>query len=146
HVGRVLAALPVFGEDAPLPPTASNIWAVTGNASATGNALLAHDPHLALTPPTQWHLARVEAPGLTLAGAFAPGVPFLMLGHNGHVAWGFTTTHSDTQDVFVERLAGADAYMTPDGPRPFVTREEVIEVRFGEPVRLRVRETRHGPV
>lgn len=146
HVGRVLAALPVFGEDAPLPSTASNIWAVTGSASATGKPLLANDPHLALTTPTQWHLARVEAPGLTLAGAFAPGVPFLMLGHNGHVAWGFTTTHSDTQDVFVERLAGADAYLTPDGPRPFAMREEVIEVRFGDPVRMRVRETRHGPV
>jgi penicillin amidase len=146
HLARVLAALPVFGEDAPLPSTASNIWAVTGAASATGKPLLANDPHLALVTPTQWHLARVEAPGLTLAGAFAPGVPFLMLGHNGHVAWGFTTTHSDTQDVFIERLAGADAYLTPDGPRPFETREEVIEVRFGDPVRMRVRETRHGPV
>lgn len=146
HLARVLAALPVFGEDAPLPSTASNIWAVTGPASATGSAILANDPHLALVTPSQWHLARVEAPGLTLAGAFAPGVPFLMLGHNGHVAWGFTTTHSDTQDVFIERLAGEDAYLTPDGPRPFETREEVIEVRFGDPVRMRVRETRHGPV
>lgn len=146
HLARVFAALPVFGEDAPLPSTASNIWAVTGQASATGNAILANDPHLALMTPSQWHLARVEAPGLTLAGAFAPGVPFLMLGHNGHIAWGFTTTHSDTQDVFIERLAGADSYVTPDGPRPFETREEVIEVRFGSPVRMRVRETRHGPV
>ncbi|MFN7000889.1 MAG: penicillin acylase family protein, partial [Elioraea tepidiphila] len=146
HIDRVIAALPVFGEDAPLPSTASNSWAVTGPESVTGNALLANDPHLALVTPTQWHLARVEAPGLTLAGAFAPGVPFLMLGHNGHVAWGFTTTHSDTQDVFIERLVDEDHYLTPDGPRPFETREEIIEVRFGEPVRLRVRETRNGPV
>ena len=146
HIDRVLAALPVFGEDAPLPATASNSWAVTGPQSATGKALLANDPHLALVTPTQWHLARVEAPGLTLAGAFAPGVPFLVLGHNGHVAWGFTTTHSDTQDVFIERLVDAEHYLTPDGPRPFRIREEVIEVRFGEPVRMRVRETRNGPV
>ncbi len=146
HLDRVIAALPVFGEDAPLPSTASNSWAVTGPQSASGNALLANDPHLALVTPTQWHLARVEAPGLTLAGAFAPGVPFLMLGHNGHVAWGFTTTHSDTQDVFIEQLVDQDHYLTPDGPRRFETREEVIQVRFGEPVTLRVRETRHGPV
>jgi len=146
HIDRVIAALPVFGEDAPLPSTASNVWAVTGPQSATGKALLANDPHLALVTPTQWHLARVEAPGLTLAGAFAPGVPFLILGHNGHIAWGFTTTHSDTQDVFIERLVDQDHYLTPDGPRPFTVREEVIDVRFGEPVRLRVRETRNGPV
>lgn len=146
HIDRVIAALPVFGEDAPLPATASNSWAVTGPESATGNALLANDPHLALVTPTHWHLARLDAPGLTLAGVFAPGVPFLMLGHNGHIAWGFTTTHSDTQDVFIERLVDEDHYLTPDGPQAFRTREEVIEVRFGEPVRLRVRETRNGPV
>jgi penicillin amidase len=146
HLARVLAALPVFGEDAPLPAAASNSWAVTGPGSASGNALLANDPHLALVTPTLWHLARIDAPGLTLAGAFLPGVPFLMLGHNGRIAWGFTTTHSDTQDVFIERLVGEDAYLAPGGPRPFTVREEVIEVRFGEPVRLRVRETRNGPV
>lgn len=146
HLERVLAALPVFGEDAPVPPTASNIWAVTGSRSATGQPLLANDPHLAYSQPIQWHLARVEAPGLTLVGAFAPGVPFLVLGRNADIAWGMTTTHSDTQDVFIERLAGPDSYLTPDGPRPFAYREEVIGVRFGEPVTMRVRATRHGPV
>ncbi|WP_144185013.1 penicillin acylase family protein [Elioraea rosea] len=146
HLERVLAALPVFGEDAPVPPTASNIWAVTGSRSSTGLPLLSNDPHLAYAQPIQWHLARVEAPGLTLVGAFAPGVPFLVLGRNADIAWGMTTTHSDTQDVFVERLAGPDSYLAPDGPRPFAYREEVIGVRFGEPVTMRVRTTRHGPV
>ena len=146
HIDRVLAALPVFGDDAPVPPSASNIWAVTGARSATGLPLLANDPHLAFSQPIQWHLARVEAPGLTLAGAFAPGVPFLVLGRNQAIAWGMTTTHSDTQDVFVERLAGPDSYVTPDGPRPFTVREETFRVRFGEDVTMRVRTTRHGPV
>ncbi|MFQ3622911.1 MAG: penicillin acylase family protein [Acetobacteraceae bacterium] len=146
HAARLLAGLPRFGEDAPHPPAASNIWAVTGSRSATGRPLLANDPHLALVTPGPFQLARVEAPGLSLAGGFAPGVPFLMLGHNGHVAWGFTTTHSDTQDVFIERLVDADRYLTPEGPRPFTVREERIAVRFGEDVVLRVRETRNGPV
>jgi penicillin amidase len=146
HVGRVLAALPVFGEDAPVPPSASNIWAVTGARSATGQPILANDPHLAFSQPIQWYLARVEAPGLTLAGAFAPGVPFLVLGRNQAIAWGMTTTHSDTQDVFIERLAGPDSYVTPEGPRPFAVREETFRVRFGEDVTMRVRATRNGPV
>jgi penicillin amidase len=146
HVARVLAALPVFGEDAPVPPSASNIWAVTGARSATGKPLLANDPHLAFGQPIQWHLARVETPEMTLVGAFAPGVPFLVLGRNAHVAWGMTTTHSDTQDVFIERLAGEDSYVTPAGPRPFTVREERFRVRFGEDVTMRVRATGNGPV
>jgi len=150
HLDRVLSAMPAFGpetgRDAPVPPTASNVWAVTGARSSTGKPLLANDPHLSFSQPIQWHLARVEAPGLTLAGAFAPGVPFLVLGRNHAIAWGMTTTHSDTQDVFVERLAGPDSYVTPDGPRPFSVREERFRVRFGEDVTMRVRATRHGPV
>jgi penicillin amidase len=83
-----------------------------------------------------------------LAGATAPGVPFLIAGHNGEIAWAFTTTHGDTQDLFVERLS-ADRpghYDSPDGPRPFETREETIRVRDGEPRRFTLRHSRHGPI
>ena len=66
-----------------------------------------------------------------LAGATAPGVPFLVIGHNGRIAWTFTTTGADTQDVFVETPAGDGAYATPDGPKPFTVREERIHVRGG---------------
>jgi penicillin amidase len=143
----LLAALPRFPADAPLPESASNAWAVDGSRSASGAPLLATDPHLGYTAPILWYLARIELPGgRVLAGATAPGVPGIVIGRNERLAWGFTTTHADTQDVFIERLAGPDAYLTPDGPRPFTVREEVIRVRFGRPVTLRVRETRHGPV
>lgn len=143
----LLAALPVFPADAPLPSMASNAWVVGGARSASGAPLLATDPHLGFQAPILWYLARIDLPGgRVLAGATAPGVPGIVIGRSEHLAWGFTTTHSDTQDVFVERLAGADAYETPDGPRPFAVREEVIRVRWGQPVTLRVRETRHGPV
>jgi penicillin amidase len=144
---RLIAQLPVFPEDAPLPAMASNAWTVTGPRAAGGAPLLASDPHLGYSAPILWYLARIELPGgRVLAGATAPGVPGIVIGRNSHLAWGFTTTHSDTQDVFVERLAGPDAYETPDGPRPFATREEVIRVRWGDPVTITARETRHGPV
>lgn len=144
---RMAAALPRFPGDAPLPAMASNSWAVAPERSASGAALLANDPHLGFGAPILWYLARIELPGgRVLAGATAPGVPGIVIGRNEGLAWGFTTTHSDTQDVFVERLAGTGAYETPDGPRPFTEREEVIRVRWGAPVTLRVRETRHGPV
>ncbi|NBB84158.1 MAG: penicillin acylase family protein, partial [Alphaproteobacteria bacterium] len=130
------------------PRTASNEWAVDGRHTETGAPILANDPHLGLESPILWYLARIETPTLTLTGATVPGVPILLLGHNGHIAWGFTTTGGDVQDLVVERVDPDDPsrYLTPDGPVPFETREEVIEVRGGEPVTLTVRETRHGPV
>ncbi|HZF76503.1 MAG TPA: penicillin acylase family protein [Acetobacteraceae bacterium] len=148
HLGRVLAALPAFPRDLPHPGSASNAWAVAPSRSATGGALLASDPHLGFQAPVLWYLARIELPdGRFRAGATSPGVPAIVIGRNESLAWGFTTTHSDTQDVFVERLAGPDAYQTPDGPRPFDVREERIAVRGqAEPRVIRVRETRHGPV
>ncbi|MXP61997.1 penicillin acylase family protein [Roseomonas sp. M0104] len=147
RLARLAAAVPHFPEDAPLPATASNVWAVNGAHSVTGAPLLASDPHLGFNAPILWYLVRVELPeGRFLAGATSPGVPFMVIGRNERIAWGFTTTSSDTQDVFVERLAGSDRYETPDGPRPFTLREEAIPVRGRAPELLRVRETRHGPV
>jgi penicillin amidase len=147
HVASELAAvLPRFPDPYTLPGTASNEWAVDGRHTATGAPLLAGDPHLGFGFPSIWYLARIETPGTVLTGATAPGVPFLVLGHNGHIAWTFTTTGADVQDVFIEAPAGDGEYQTPDGPRPFTVREERIKVRGQSDQVLTVRETRHGPV
>ncbi len=153
HLDRLAAALPRFPDDpGSLPASASNAWAVAPSRSATGAALLASDPHLGFQMPPTWYLARIDLPGnvpggRVRAGATSPGVPLIVIGRNEHLAWGFTTTHADTQDLFVERLVGEAGYQTPDGPRPFETRIETIRVRGRDaPEMLRVRETRHGPV
>lgn len=126
----------------------SNAWAVAGSRTPSGRPVLANDPHLGHALPNHWYLVRIDAPGLTLAGASAPGSPFLVLGHNGHVAWALTTTHGDASDLFVERLAGDEParYDTPNGPQPFASRQERIAVRWQEDVTFTVRTTRHGPV
>jgi penicillin amidase len=130
RLGRLAAALPRFPEAGTLPGSASNAWAVAGRHSTSGAPLLASDPHLGFQAPILWYLARIDLrDGRMLAGATSPGVPFLVIGRNAQLAWGFTTTHSDTQDLFIERLAGPDAYETPDGPRPFTVVEERIDVR-----------------
>ncbi len=146
--GRVAAAL-----SEPLgPDTASNEWVVDGAHSASGKPVLANDPHLGLQAPILWYLARVETPELTLAGATVPGVPFHILGHNGAIAWGATSTGSDTQDLFVERLVPApspdeaERYQTPLGAKPFDTRTETIKLRDGSSQTLTVRASRHGPI
>jgi penicillin G amidase len=143
-LGRLLDVLPpVVG-----PRYDSNNWVVDGKHSASGKPLLANDPHLDLGAPGPWYLARLKTPGSDLAGATAPGVPFVVIGHNRHIAWGFTTTTADVEDLFVEKIdpASPARYLTPGGSAPFATRQETIRVRGGAPVELTIRSTRHGPV
>lgn len=127
---------------------ASNEWVLSSAHSVSGKPLLANDPHLSLGFPGTWYLARLVGPGFDIRGATSPGSPAVVLGHNGTIGWGFTTTNLDSQDLFVERIDPTDPnrYITPDGARPFGVREETINVRWGDPITLRVRETRHGPV
>ncbi len=136
-----------------LPPTpppgmGSNAWVVSGDRSETGAPLLANDPHLGLRTPGTWYLVHLDTPQLELIGAGLPGVPGIVLGHNGAIAWGMTNTGPDSQDLFVERLDPADPeqYLTPSGTAPFLKRDEVIKIKGGDPVTLTVRTTRHGPV
>lgn len=145
--GNRLAALDRILPEILRPRRASNAWAVDELLSPSGMPIVAGDPHLGLQSPNLWWLARVEAPGYLRVGAFVPGVPFLVIGHNGALAWTFTTTHSDTQDLFVERVDPADPtrYLTPDGSAPFETRVERFDVD-GEIVEHTLRSTRHGPV
>ena len=127
---------------------ASNEWVLSGAHSVSGKPLLANDPHLDLTFPGTWYLARLVGPGFDIRGATSPGSPGVVLGHNGTIGWGFTTTNLDSQDLFVEKIDPTDPnrYITPDGARPFGVREETINVLWGSPVQLRLRETRHGAV
>lgn len=143
---RLDAVLPRFPSPFTMPDNASNEWAVSGKYTRTGAPLLAGDPHLQFTFPGIWYLARIDTPDHTLVGATAPGVPGVVMGRNRHIAWTFTTTGADVQDIFIEQPAGPGEYMTPDGPKPFHVREARIKVRGQPDVLLKLRSTRHGPV
>jgi penicillin amidase len=129
-----------------LPDNASNEWAVDGAHSVTGAPLLAGDPHLGYSTPGIWYLARIQTPDGVLAGATAPGIPFMVIGHNSHIAWTFTTTGADTQDLFEESALPDGTYEAPGGPEPFRVRHEEIGVLFHPSETMTVRVTRHGPV
>jgi penicillin amidase len=124
----------------------SNNWVLSGARTASGKPLLANDPHLGLAAPALWYFAHMEAPGLRVIGATLPGTPFVVLGRNDRIAWGFTNTGTDVQDLYIEKLDGDDGYLAPEGPRPFEKRLEIIKVKGGNDVTLHVRTTRHGPV
>ena len=130
------------------PKGASNAWALAEGATDTGGAILANDPHLEFSAPIMWYLARVETPKWTAMGATVPGVPFFILAQTGTHAWGMTSTQSDIEDLFIEKLSPdePDRYLTPYGSERFSVREETIKVKGGDDVKLTVRSTRHGPV
>ena len=126
----------------------SNNWVVSGSKSASGSPLLANDPHLGLTSPAAWYMAHIQAPKLNVIGATLPGIPGVVIGHNTQVAWGFTNTDPDVQDLFIEAIDPdfAGRYKTPQGYENFILREETIAIKGHEPLRFLTRETRHGPV
>ncbi len=133
---------------------ASNNWVVSGKHTASGKPLLANDPHLAPSAPPIWYMVHLSAPGMRVAGVTAAGLPGIVIGHNDHIAWGFTNVGADVQDVYLEKFDPQDPkrYMTPTGWREAEIRHEEIKVRKGftdsatDIVTLDVTVTRHGPI
>ena len=142
--GALAAALPADT----VSGLGSNGWVVSGAHTESGKPLLANDPHLRLEVPSVWYLAHISTPEFDVVGATLPGLPFPLVGRTRHLAWGFTNTGPDVQDLFIERIDPDDftRYLTPEGSVPFTLRPETIHVSGEEPVELLVRETRHGPV
>ena len=121
---------------------------MSGDHTTSGKPLLANDPHLGLQAPALWYYARLTTPDLDVVGATLPGVPGIILGHNERIAWGFTNTSPDVQDLYIEKIVAGkpDRYVVPDGSRSFDVRQERIFIKDEDPVTLKVRTTRHGPV
>ncbi|RZI42805.1 penicillin acylase family protein [Herbaspirillum sp. HC18] len=143
-----LAAVAAIAPPSYVDGMGSNNWVVSGDLSETGKPLLANDPHLGLSAPALWYFAHLSAPGLNVIGATLPGIPTVVLGRNDRIAWGFTNTAPDVQDLYIERLNPDDKrqYQTPGGWTEFKIRNETIKVKGQADVTLEVRETRHGPV
>ncbi|WP_404861604.1 penicillin acylase family protein [Georhizobium sp. MAB10] len=133
---------------------ASNNWVVSGQRTDTGLPILANDPHLGLSAPSVWYLAHLRVDGAddeaaqNLVGATLAGAPLVLLGRNDNVAWGFTNTGTDVQDLFIEQVRPGepDRYRTPDGWALFGSREETIVISGAEPHHFTRLSTRHGPV
>ncbi|MBO9472316.1 penicillin acylase family protein [Shimia sp. R10_1] len=127
---------------------ASNAWAAAPSRSASGGTLLANDPHLGLTAPSIWYLARLELQSGGVIGATIPGVPVVLSGRSEALGWGITAAYVDDQDLYIEELDpnNAERYRTPDGFKPFETRKSIITIKDHSPVTLTLRWTENGPV
>lgn len=124
----------------------SNNWVVNGANTVSGKPLLANDPHLSLAAPAIWYYAKLKAPGIEVTGAILPGTPTVVLGRTKGVAWGFTNTAPDVQDLYLEEINEKNEARTPEGWAKLATRNETIKVKGTADVAITVRESRHGPI
>ncbi len=133
----------------------SNNFAVAGSRTADGRAIVANDMHLGLGAPNLWFRARLRypdarAPGgqVDVSGFTLPGIPVVIVGSNTHVAWGFTNSYGDWLDFYEVEFTDEDKlkYRVPDGVAALRVASEWIQVKDGDPIELKVRETRWGPI
>ena len=137
---------------APAPPSSSkpgsNAWAVGGAHTESGAALVAGDMHLGLRVPTVWYRARLRSARgdpPELIGVTLPGVPAVVAGSNGQVAWSFTNSYGDWVDVRGYSCdPEAGLYYTSTGEQRFSVSRERIEVLRGDPVIEVVRDSPLG--
>lgn len=144
RVNQQLASLLV-----PVRQAASNNWAVAPSRTAGKASILANDTHLLLEHPPVWMLMQVSAPGFRAGGIAIAGLPGVVAGYNGHVAWGMTMVMADSQDVYVEKLKqeqGKTMYLFRDKWRPVEERREVIRIKGEADHVVTVQETVHGPL
>ena len=129
----------------------SNSWVVDGRHSATGEPILANDPHLAPSMPGVWYQVGLHCRELTeacpydVSGFSFSGMPGVVVGHNRRIAWGVSTMYADVTDLYLERVDG-DSYEYKGKQQPLVTRRETIKVADGKSRTITVRSTRHGPL
>lgn len=123
----------------------SNAWAANGPAVRGGGALLGGDPHLPQTLPSVWFEVSMSAPGYQAAGVSVPGMPGVLLGHNGNIAWSLTDTQDSATFYYQERVRGSQYYWRGRW-RPLTVVRYSIPVRGGAARQLTVRITAHGPI
>ena len=129
-----------------LPVIGSNDWVVSGAHTVTGKPLLSNDMHLGHQMPNLWYEAHLHAGTLDVAGVTLPGMPYVIVGHNQKIAWGFTNVGPTVTDVYIENFNAEGAYQTPQGWAQPEHRAEVIRIKGRPDVTVDVKITRHGPI
>jgi penicillin amidase len=129
----------------------SNSWAISGQLSTTGSAVIANDMHLGIRVPNTWFRASFEYPHedkkIKVTGATLPGTPNMVIGSNSNIAWGFTNSYGDFSDVVVLNTSeNQKQYLTPKGYLNFTRHKQLIAIKGQEAQEIEVLETIWGPV
>jgi penicillin G amidase len=148
------AGAEIWAQHAPEAVNGSNDWVVSGAHTVTGKPLLSNDMHLGHQMPNLWYEAHLnlvnqvvnQSGNLDVAGVTLPGMPYVIVGHNQRIAWGFTNVGPTVTDAFIENFNAQGAYQTPKGWQQPEHRAEVIHVKGQPDVTVDVEITRHGPI
>src|SRR5580698_2217808 len=124
----------------------SNDWVVSGQHTVSGKPLLSNDMHLDHQMPNLWFAAHLKSGNFDVAGVTLPGVPFVIVGHNQRIGWGFTNVGPTVEDDFIEEFNAQGQYKTPAGWVDAQHRPETIHVKGNPDVTFDVITTRHGPI
>lgn len=127
----------------------SNDWVIAPQRSRSGKSLLASDSHGSLSTPSSWAPVQIRAPKYQAAGLSVPGIPMILAGFNGKVAWSMTSVQGDNQDLFLEKIrrqGNSLSYEVNGKWQPVTVRNETYFVKGQRPIREAVFETRHGPL
>ncbi|MDY7566161.1 penicillin acylase family protein [Pseudomonas sp. RTC3] len=128
---------------------AANNWAISPRRSRSGKSLMANDIHQSAKLPSAWNFVQIRAPKYQAAGVSIAGLPLVMAGFNGKLAWSMTGVMGDNQDLFLEKLKRENNklfYMADGKWQPATVRNETFFVKGERPVRETIYETRHGPL
>lgn len=141
NASQQLSALNLLGT------TSSNNWAIAPQRSRSGKSLLASDSHGPLAAPSLWTFVQIRAPKYQAAGVTVAGLPMVLGGFNGKVAWSATSVLGDNQDLFLEKIrrqGNSLTYEVNGKWQPLGVRNETYFVKGQRPIREAVYETRHG--
>ena len=135
-------------EEADLFRPGSNNWVVSGQHTVSGKPLLSNDMHLNHQMPNLWFEAHLKTTtgNFDVAGVTLPGIPFVIVGHNQRIGWGFTNVGPTVEDDYIEEFNAQGQYKTPAGWVDAQHRQETIHVKGKPDVTLDVVTTRHGPI
>jgi penicillin amidase len=135
---------PLFRDE--VVPIGSNNWVVSGAHTVSGKPLLSNDMHLGHQMPNLWYEVHLRSGDFDVVGVSLPGHPFVIVGHNRRVAWGFTNVCPTVEDAYIETFNDAGQYLTPEGWKQPDTRTETIHVKGKPDVTVNLQLTRHGPI
>ncbi len=136
----------IWAQGKPEAVNGSNDWVISGAHTVTGKPLLSDDMHLGHQMPNLWYEAHLKAVNLDVAGVTLPGMPYVIVGHNQRIAWGFTNVGPTVADAVIENFNEQGAYQTPQGWQRPEHRAEVIHIKDHPVVTVDVKITRHGPI
>ena len=124
----------------------SNNWAVSGDRTESGNAILCNDPHLKLSLPSIWYEIQLSAPNVNCYGVSLPGSPGVTIGFNDSIAWGVTNAGRDVKDYYRLSLDSENQYEVGGKLHEAEVRLEEVKLRGSKTIIDSVLYTVYGPI